>query len=82
MSKPAVRYLVFDIESVADGELVSKIRYPGQGLSAADAVRRYRDELMAKYETRFHSLHVSGAGVGRRGQGRGRFQPDRHRGAR
>ena len=53
MSKPTVRYLVFDIESVADGELVSKIRYPGQGLSAADAVRRYRDELMAKYATDF-----------------------------
>jgi 3'-5' exonuclease len=53
MSKPTVRYLVFDIESVADGELVSKIRYPGQGLSAADAVRRYRDELIAKYETDF-----------------------------
>jgi predicted PolB exonuclease-like 3'-5' exonuclease len=53
MSKPSVRYLVFDIESVADGELVSKIRYPGQGLSPADAVRRYRDELIAKYETDF-----------------------------
>ena len=53
MSKPAVRYLVFDIESVADGALVSKLRYPGQGLSAADAVRRYRDELIAKYETDF-----------------------------
>src|SRR5438128_12547446 len=53
MSKPSVRYLVFDIESVADGDLVSKIRYPGRGLSAADAVRRYRDELIAKYETDF-----------------------------
>jgi predicted PolB exonuclease-like 3'-5' exonuclease len=53
MSKSAVRYLVFDIESVADGNLVSKLRYPGQGLSAADAVRRYRDELIAKYETDF-----------------------------
>jgi predicted PolB exonuclease-like 3'-5' exonuclease len=53
MSKLTVRYLVFDIESAADGDLVSKIRYPGQGLSAADAVRRYRDELMAKYETDF-----------------------------
>jgi 3'-5' exonuclease len=53
MPKPAVRYLVFDIESVADGDLVAKIRYPGQGLSAADAVRRYRDELIAKYETDF-----------------------------
>ena len=53
MSKPAVRYLVFDIESVADGALVSKLRYPGQGLPAADAVRKYRDELIAKYETDF-----------------------------
>lgn len=53
MSKAAVRYLVFDIESVADGALVSKLRYPGQGLSPADAVRKYRDELIAKYETDF-----------------------------
>jgi predicted PolB exonuclease-like 3'-5' exonuclease len=53
MSKPAVRYLVFDLESVADGELVSRLRYPADALSAADAVRRYRDELLAKYETDF-----------------------------
>src|SRR6187549_3523187 len=53
MSKPAVRYLVFDIESVADGALVSKLRYPADSLSPADAVRRYRDELLAKYETDF-----------------------------
>jgi 3'-5' exonuclease len=53
MSQATVRYLVFDIESVADGNLVSKIRFPGQGHSAADAVRRYRDELLAKYETDF-----------------------------
>jgi 3'-5' exonuclease len=53
VSKPNVRYLVFDIESVADGALVSKLRYPGQGLEPADAVRRYRDELIAKYETDF-----------------------------
>jgi predicted PolB exonuclease-like 3'-5' exonuclease len=53
MSKPTVRYLVFDIESVADGELVSRLRYPGDSLSPADAVRRYRDELLAKYETDF-----------------------------
>lgn len=53
MSKSAVRYLVFDIESVADGNLVSKLRYPGQNLPAAEAVQKYRDELMAKYETDF-----------------------------
>lgn len=48
-----VRYLVFDAESVADGDLVSKIRYPGQGLSALDAINRYRAELLEKYETEF-----------------------------
>jgi len=53
MSKPTVRYLVFDIESVADGDLVARLRYPAEALSAADAVRRYRDELLAKYETDF-----------------------------
>ena len=53
MSKSAVRYLVFDIESVADGTLVSRLRYPAESLSPAEAVRRYRDELLAKYETDF-----------------------------
>ena len=49
----AVRYLVFDTESVADAALVAKLRYAGQGLSPAEAVRRYRDELLAKYESDF-----------------------------
>lgn len=47
MSGSAVKYLVFDVESVADGDLVAKIRYPGAGLSASDAVARYRGELVA-----------------------------------
>ena len=50
---PTVRYLVFDTESAADGELVSKLRYPREGLSAAAAVARYRQELMAKFESDF-----------------------------
>jgi predicted PolB exonuclease-like 3'-5' exonuclease len=50
---PTVRFLVFDIESVADGDLVSKLRFPREGLSPADAVARYRRELLAKYETDF-----------------------------
>ena len=48
-----IRYLVFDTESVADAELVAKLRYAGQSLSPAEAVRRYRDELMEKYESDF-----------------------------
>ncbi len=49
----SIRYLVFDTESVADAQLVAKLRYAGQGLSPGDAVRRYRDELLEKYESDF-----------------------------
>jgi len=49
----AVRYLVFDTESVADAELVAKLRYAGESLEPAEAVRRYRTELMEKYESDF-----------------------------
>jgi hypothetical protein len=48
-----VRYLVFDTESVADPELVAKLRYAGQSLEPAEAVRRYRAELLEKYESDF-----------------------------
>ncbi len=41
-----VAYLIFDVEAVADGDLVSGVRYSGEGLSAGDAVARYRAELM------------------------------------
>lgn len=43
-----VRYLVFDIESVADGSLISKIRFPGQKRSATEAVAAYRQELVER----------------------------------
>ena len=43
-----VSYLVFDVEAVADGELVSRVRYAKDNLSGADAIRRYRDELIAE----------------------------------
>jgi 3'-5' exonuclease len=49
----AVRYLVFDVESVADAPLVAKLRYAAESLDPAAAVRRYRDELMEKYESDF-----------------------------
>ncbi len=53
MSDPSVTYLAFDVETVADGALVARIRYPGQQLSPQQAVARYREELMAKYENDF-----------------------------
>ncbi|MHC4406074.1 MAG: 3'-5' exonuclease [Planctomycetota bacterium] len=49
----AVRYLVFDIESVADPELVAKLRYAGEAIEPAEAVARYRAELMERYESDF-----------------------------
>ncbi len=41
-----VRYLLFDVESVADGELIAKTRYPDRGLSSDEAVRHFRQELV------------------------------------
>jgi hypothetical protein len=46
MTAEKVAYLIFDVESVADGTLVANIRYPGEGLDAQAATRRYRDALM------------------------------------
>ena len=41
-----VAYLVFDVEAVADGNLVSHIRFPGQNLNSAEAIAKYRAELI------------------------------------
>ena len=49
----SVEYFVFDIESVADGDLVSSVRYPGESLSPQEAIARYRDELMESRGTDF-----------------------------
>jgi predicted PolB exonuclease-like 3'-5' exonuclease len=46
MASSDTRFFVFDIESVADGDLVSRLRYPGEGLAAEPAIARYRAELM------------------------------------
>ena len=43
-----VGYLVFDVEAVGDGDLISRVRYPEDDLAPAAALRRYRDELMEK----------------------------------
>ncbi len=46
MAKRRTARLVFDIESAADGELIAKIRYPGEKLSPTEAIQRYRSELL------------------------------------
>ncbi len=47
------KYLVFDVETVADGELVSQIRFPGDDLTPEEAVDTYRSWLMDKFESDF-----------------------------
>ncbi len=39
--------MLFDVESVADGEAIAKTRYPDRQLSPAEAITRYRHELLA-----------------------------------
>lgn len=54
MPKSAVRYLVFDVESVADAALVARLKYPGEkGMEPDEAVKRYRAELMEKFDSDF-----------------------------
>jgi predicted PolB exonuclease-like 3'-5' exonuclease len=53
MSQSRVRYLVFDVESAADGNLVSKIRFPSEGLSPSEAIQAYREYLLNKHESDF-----------------------------
>ncbi|OYP36408.1 3'-5' exonuclease [Rhodopirellula sp. MGV] len=55
-----VSHLVFDCESIADGNLIAKVRYPGESLSPSDAIKRYQDELMEEKGTTFipHTFQV------------------------
>lgn len=46
LSPQNVAYLIFDIETVADGALVSKIRFPKESLEPQAATTRFRAELM------------------------------------
>lgn len=41
-----VKYLLFDVESVADGELIAKTRHAGDQLSGREAIQRFRNELL------------------------------------
>ena len=60
-----VAHLVFDVESVADGELISKVRYPGAGYSPSEAIATYQDELMEQRGTTFipHTFQIPTAVV-------------------
>jgi hypothetical protein len=43
-----VAYLVFDVEAVADGDLIKRVKYPDDELTHAEATAKYRAELLEK----------------------------------
>ena len=49
MSTSPVSYLIFDVETVANGDLISRAKYSGEKLSGDEAAARYREELMAQF---------------------------------
>ena len=55
-----IRYLVFDVESIADGNLISKIKYPDKNLSAAEAIGEYASELKERFGSEFipYTYHI------------------------
>ena len=43
---PQVSYLIFDVEAIADGKLISQVKYGGQGLTPTAATARFRADLI------------------------------------
>lgn len=41
-------YIVYDVESVVDGALLSRVRYPGEELSPGQAIEKYSAERLEK----------------------------------
>lgn len=56
---PAPAYLVFDVETVPDGELIAKIKYRNEGLDARTAIERARWEVLERTAGKSDFLPVS-----------------------
>ena len=41
-----LKYLLFDVESIADGQIIARTKYPGTGLSSDQAIAMFRQELL------------------------------------
>lgn len=41
-----VRYLIFDVEAVGDGDLIRRVRYPDEELTPREAIARYQADLL------------------------------------
>lgn len=50
MSTPTheVKYLLFDVESIADGEMIAKTRYPDASYTANQAIAMFRQDLLCE----------------------------------
>lgn len=44
-TRAQVRYLIFDTEAIADGDLVRRVRFPDEEISGHEAVQRYRSQI-------------------------------------
>ncbi len=49
MTKPA--YLIFDVAAIADGQLISRVKYPGEQLPPETAIAQFRAEQAANSPT-------------------------------
>ena len=41
-----VKYLIFDVEAIGDGDLIQRVRYPDEDLTPREAIERYRSDLL------------------------------------
>jgi len=41
-----LKYLLFDVESIADGQIIARTKYPGKGFSSEQAIAMFRQELL------------------------------------
>ncbi|PHQ36288.1 3'-5' exonuclease [Rhodopirellula bahusiensis] len=56
----AVSHLIFDVESIADGDLISRVRYSGEDLSPDEAIAKYQAERLEQTGSTFipHTFQV------------------------
>ena len=43
-----IRYLIFDVEAVGDGDLIQRVRYPDEELTPREAIAKYQTELLER----------------------------------
>lgn len=41
-----VRYLIFDVEAVGDGDLIQRVKYPDETMTPREAAERFRSDLL------------------------------------